>query len=407
MRFAWLSLVKDLRRLKRDPLALLVWIGVPVFIAILLSVLFGRGGSPAPSGRLLLVDEDKSLAATLLAGAFQQGELGKMIQVEKVGEREGRRRISQGDASALLVIPKGFGDALLKGESSVLKLVTNPSQRILPDIIRQVVEMLLEAGFYVQKLAPDSLRRLVAGKAPSDESIAEISIAMNRIGKRVGAYLDPLRIELETRVKDEPAKTQVSFTTLMLPGMLFMAVLFVAGGLAGDLWRERARGTLRRAAATPSKIESFLAGKVLSAAVVIFVLGIAAIVSGRLLLDMQASHAGIAVVWVAFSGAALYLLLAVLELLPTNERGGHLLANMIMLPLSMLGGGLFPFEAMPPWMARIGRLTPNGWAVVELRAMLEGRVKAEALGAAFAGLVIFSAICFWIVARRLRRGLAS
>ncbi len=102
MRAVWISARKDLRRMLRDPMALAMWVGIPVLVAVLLFLVFGRRGEAVPQGRLLVADEDGSLLSSLLAGAFGQGELGNMLMVEKVKPEEGRRRMNRGDASALL-----------------------------------------------------------------------------------------------------------------------------------------------------------------------------------------------------------------------------------------------------------------------------------------------------------------
>jgi len=76
MRFVLISAVKDLRRIRRDPVTLLTWLGIPLFIAVILVVIFGRGNAQ-PNGKLLIVNEDQGIGATLLTGAFSQGALAE------------------------------------------------------------------------------------------------------------------------------------------------------------------------------------------------------------------------------------------------------------------------------------------------------------------------------------------
>jgi ABC-type multidrug transport system permease subunit len=72
-------------------------------------------------------------------------------------------------------------------------------------------------------------------------------------------------------------------------------------------------------------------------------------------------------------------------------------------PLMMLGGSFLPFEMMPGWMAAIGRLTPNGQGVTQLRAILSGHADPAAL--AFATLAIgIPAVAFFLLSARLLRG---
>ena len=64
--------------------------------------------------------------------------------------------------------------------------------------------------------------------------------------------------------------------------------------------------------------------------------------------------------------------LVLIQLLASSTRGGQFLSSMIVFPLMMIGGSFFPLEVMPPWMARIGRWTPNGLGVVQLKEILFG-----------------------------------
>jgi ABC-type multidrug transport system permease subunit len=76
---------------------------------------------------------------------------------------------------------------------------------------------------------------------------------------------------------------------------------------------------------------------------------------------------------------------------------------MVLFPLMMLGGSFFPFEVMPAWMARIGRLTPNGQGVTQLRALLAGQADATALAIAF-GVMLLTAVAAFAASARLLRG---
>ena len=62
-------------------------------------------------GKLLLVDEDQTFFSELVVGAYSAGELGEFISVEKTTFDDGLARVNEGEASGLLVIPKGFAAA--------------------------------------------------------------------------------------------------------------------------------------------------------------------------------------------------------------------------------------------------------------------------------------------------------
>ena len=103
----WICALKDLRRLRRDPAALLMWLGIPLFLVSIMSAFFGKE-SPKPRGLLLIADEDGTFLSGALASLYNQGKLAEMVQTEKVAQPDGRKRLEKGEASALLVIPKDF-----------------------------------------------------------------------------------------------------------------------------------------------------------------------------------------------------------------------------------------------------------------------------------------------------------
>lgn len=372
MRFVFTSALKDLRRTRRDPVTLLTWLGIPTFIAAILVIIFGQGNA-RPNGKLLIVDEDQGIGAALLAGAFSEGPLTDMISIEKVDRQEGRRRIDKGDASGLLIIPKDFTPALLNGTAAQLQLVTNPSQRILPDMIEQVLSMLTDGAFYLHVVAGDQLRAMSTRGVPSDARISDISVQMNHVINESRKYLVPPAIQLETKVIKDQTDRPGGFAVLMLPGMLYMAVFFIAAGLATDVWRERTSGALRRVATTPASFSAFLAGKLLAAFVLLALVGGFGLAVGHYLANLPVTNFPFAVLWIALSGCGLYLFMMLLQSLASTERVANMLGNFVLLPLSMLGGSFFPFDLMPKGFAQIGRLTPNGWSVTQLQNILEAR----------------------------------
>ena len=369
MHFLWISAIKDLRRLRREPVTILTWLAIPMFIAVILTLVFGPGGA-RPNGKLLVSDEDGGVGAAVLTSVFTQGSLGKMLAVEKVTRNEGQRRIEKGDASALLIIPNGFTGAFLGGPPVRVQLVRNPAQRILPDIIEETLSMAAEGAFYAK-----------AGNPLRNQAV----------------------IQLGAEVIKGKAEQPGGFAAMLLPGTLFLAVFFVAGALAADVWRERTSGALRRIATAPVSLTAFLGGKLLATAVVLGTVGAFGLTAGRMLVDLRIANFPVAVLWIAASGSGLYLCVMMLQSLASSERVASLLTNFVLLPLTMLGGGFVPFEWMPRGLAQIGRYTPNGWSVVQLQAILAGSMEHVA----FAFVAAFIAIAWPITVRSIRRNYAG
>jgi ABC-type multidrug transport system permease subunit len=404
MRFVLTAALKDIRRRLADPAALAMWMGLPVVIGLLMSLL-SSGGGPAIKAHLLVVDEDKSLLSGLVLSGGRQGQLGEMLEIELVTAAEGRTKIDAGDASALLTIPKGFQDGVLRDQPVALALVTNPAQRILPGIIEEGLKMLVEAAFYVQRLFGPEVRNVAdtigGGAGPSDDRVATISRAFNQRLRMLQDTLVPPLLSLETKAAASSAP-EADFWSLFLPGLLFMALMFTAQGMSMDIWTEKMSGTLRRTLSTPQGAGAFLAGKLVAGLGIMAVAVLGTLVLGVTMFHVSLARAPIAFVWATFAGGALFCYFVLIQLLATSMRGGQFLSTMIVFPLIMMGGSFFPFEVMPAWMANIGRWTPNGLAVANVKQILFGRLDPAALGIAALAIGGVAVVAFVLGLRRLR-----
>ncbi|MGQ0721914.1 MAG: ABC transporter permease [Candidatus Eiseniibacteriota bacterium] len=409
MTFAWDTAKKDWQRLLRDPVSLLLWIGLPLIVGLLMTLAFGGREGPEPKAHVLVADLDDTFLSNFLVGALSQDAAGSFLTAESVTEEEGRRRIEKGEVSALLVIPTGFSEAVLREDPAALELVKNPAQRILPDIVEEALSLLTDATFYLHRLIGEDLRAFAEGPPEGattfpDERIAAFSTRINQTMERLGDLLFPPVIELEVTTGEESeGETEATASTaqLFVPGLLFMALVFMAQGLAQDFWRERNRRTLRRVVVSPRSISEFLAGKLIAGAglmlgVVVVALGVAWAYFG-----LPAARFPLAVLWATFSGVVLITILLVIMLHASSERTAGVLAMALVFPLLMVGGNFFPFEIMPEGMAAVGKLTPNGWALAQLQAILEGEMVASSFLVALAGLFAVGGVLFLWSVRRL------
>lgn len=406
------SVLKDLRRYRRDPWSLLSWLGIPVLIGLLLSMAFGGGDGAVPRAKLLVVDRDDSFLSGLLVGALGSDRLD-IVDASSVDEETGRKRIDGGDASALLVLPEGFGEAVLRETPVTLELVTNPSQRILPGIVEELLSMLADAVFYLHRVLGDELRTLAGGPAEGqatfgDAEIAAMSVRINGIVERLVPRLNPPAIQVtrDASQLDEPETAQ-SFGRLFLPGILVMALLFMSQGLAGDIWLERELHTLRRIVTAPPGVYAVLTAKVLAAAVIIFVVCALAILLARTAYDVPLLAVPGAVIWATLTGLMLLALQLVIHVHAASSRTANLVSMAVIFPLMMLGGSFFPFALMPSWMAAAGRLTPNGWALVRLEEIAWGTPAVGELLAGGAGLVVLTLALLVLTARRVEKTFAT
>ncbi len=418
MSFLLISARKDLKRRFADPVALLIWIGLPVMLGTMMSLLFGGDGAP-PTAHLLVVNQDNSVISNFFVGALGQGQMDEFLSVEEVDLETGRERIGDGDGTALLIVPEGFGTALLNDEPTELTLITNPAQRILPAIIVEGLEILGEVVFYAQRLLGEPIRELADGPPPGQDffdsaTIAELSAEINDRMTAAGDLLFPPVLDLDfggaANEEEENVagpNTNIDFGRLFLPGMIFMSILFIAQGMSGDLWTEKQAGTLRRAASSPNSLLLFVAGKLLAGMLLIAMVATMALLVGVFGFDMSPLRAALAVVWCAYAGTALLGLFLFIAILGSNQRAANLISTMTLFPMMMIGGSFFPFEAMPAWMATVGAWTPNGLAVVQLRELLFGTPEPANVAVATAAIAAIAGVTLLLCVRRLRGGFVT
>ena len=366
MDFLIASVKKDLARWVRDRGVILIWLGIPFVVGGSITAMIDGGASPTAT--LLITDEDSSFISGFVVGAYSQEQMADLFAVEQVTAEEGTRRINNGEASGHLVIPKGFQDAFLDETPVTLTLKTNPAQTILPGIIENVTEVLLDGGFYLQRLFGKEIRTIkdsnLQGRA-ADVFTAAISVEIRNKFEDISDKLDPMAIDLEM-AEPPPAEPRPDYALLFLPGIILMAVLFSSGSLASDYWVERDKGTLRRLVSAPGALAGFVTGKAVAAFIIIGAVVTITSVVGFAYHEVAWSKFIPSLLWVSLGGVGLFAWFSALQMLFPNARVANIITMVLLFPLMMAGGSFFPLAALPDWIANMGRFAPNGFIVDRL-----------------------------------------
>jgi ABC-type Na+ efflux pump permease subunit len=381
MRFALASAWKDLRRLRRDTPTLLGWLLLPLVVAGLIGMTFGRQDIH-PHGLLLIADQDEGLAAAFVRESVSRSDVGRMMALESADAAEGRERMNRGEASALLIIPKGFDDAVRQNQRAELELITNPEEPIMGRLAREVASATVDAAVWAQKTM---------------QSTGALGGAM------VGAshYLYPPTIAVRTTIV-EPPGTPKTVGALLFPGTVFLVVLIVAQGMSMEIWQERGAGAVRRLLGARGRVYGLLAGKVAATSVLFLLAVVVVFAAGRFMYRVRMEAPVTAAVWATCSAVVFYLALLVAQLALASERTALMVAAAIVMPLSMLGGSFFPVEIMPETFARIAHAVPNGWMLAQFKLALNGHGMSKSFAVlAAAGAVAFAAAGL-LAARKLR-----
>ena len=411
LKFAW----KDLVRQSRDPLVFLIWIGIPLGIGLLLNLAFAGGGGSVPKVRLLVIDEDQSLVAKLFEGAAEQ-QPTELFHVELVSREAGLERIHRGDGSALLILPEGLTQALFRGEPAKLELFTNPSQRVLPRIAEEALLAFVDLVFYSQRVFGDRMRafveeaRLNEGEltqATLDEFSAEVAECAEQLDAIFFPPLLELALEAEAPPEEGDEPKGPGFMELMFPGFLLMALCFMAEGLSTDIWRERDSGTLARMISTPRGALPLILGKLASGGLLMLLVSIAAGALGAWSYDLDLQVMILFSIFSPLAGMSFLVGFMTLHVHLATQKAGNLLGSLLLFPLLMAGGSFFPLEALPDWLATIGRWTPNGWVLGHLKRVAFADGSLTSLLTPTLALAAVGGMFTLITLRRLPRFLGS
>ncbi len=397
MRAILLLTAKDIRCRLARPSGMLLNLAIPLVLAAMMAMVFGGGGEEfTPTMHIVVVDEDQGPIADLIKGAAQNDDAAQYLRLSQAATREaGLAAMKDRDATAMLVIPSGFGEALLKGDRVTLDLVKNPSHRILPIVAEQgagVLALYLSAARRAIGDEAERVLNLVDGVGWDDA--VGIAAMVTVIYARVQASDDLLFPPIIT-IEEETAAAEADtggFNLMgwMFPGMIVMGLLFAGTTQMRELLEEARLGTLRRLLASPIGPGTVLLSKILSVGTVVGLTLVLFLVIGRLVFGIRwgplpALAAVSCVVVIAVTGFG-----AMIFAVARTPRQGDAFGGILIMLMSLLGGAFVPPEALPDWLQGVARGTLNFWAHGLLRTLASGGGLADVAGG-LAGLAAVGA----------------
>jgi len=192
-----------------------------------------------------------------------------------------------------------------------------------------------------------------------------------------------------------PGAENVGYLEYFFPGTVTLVVLFAAIFSTISIIEDRREGFLQGVLAAPVPRAAIAAGKVLGGATLAWLQGAAflllAPVAG-LRLDAPAllKAAGVlALLAVALTAIGFAFAWSV-----DSVQGFHAVMNLILVPLWLLSGAVFPLTGAPAWLAALMRIDPLTYGVAALRWTFYGPTAAlgEGIPGPAAALAILAAL---------------
>jgi ABC-type multidrug transport system permease subunit len=380
-RLAVLLRLELLRRL-RDPISLISWLAIPFVMTILMVAAFGPSGGGMPKVTVLVVDHDDSFVSGLLSSALGSSQMAEILEVQAVEEEEGRRLMQAGDASLMLEIPAGFGDAYLDNQEVTLTVHRNPQQEILPAIGEDVIRVLADGGAMLRGvLVP--LQGEMSMSFDSKPDLAQVTALSTRIYQLLD---NPAAIRLTDYEKltverqspgEEKNITKSEIVGWFAPGMVAMALLFLCNGQSQEIQEDLIAGRLARAWSYPTA--PTLTVLVKATALIVSAALTALLLVGAFagFLSWDPGNVAMLVVHLFATAAAFTGLALFLRSLTRNPEAGGAAASGVMVGMGFLGGCFMPVVFLPSFLRTFADFIPTGWAVQGMH-VLQGAEWAQA-----------------------------
>ncbi|NQT26331.1 ABC transporter permease [candidate division KSB1 bacterium] len=367
----WKLIKKDLLLRLKNPTGFITLTLLPILFALLLGMIFGPKSDDAPAIQISLLteDHDDTFVSEFILGAFGRGEMAKMFQVTAVDSGTGRQMMDEGKASALLIIPKGFGDALLDEEQTHLELVKNPSESFAPKIAEETITILAEMSDRFVRLSSKQIRQIRksidSDTEMSDAQMAIMAINTYHLIKRVEDILFPPAIAIETADVEEekdPMSASVLYIYL-LAGISIFSLLFMMEALARDFFVEQDNQTAYRLLSGPIRPFTYVISKLsfiyIVGLVSYLLVWIIAIILFGIRLPLYLVPPFLLLILVLLT--SLTGIIGMIYSLAANRSQASAIAPACIIFFGLFGGAMIQAEQLPQFMRPISFTSPVYW----------------------------------------------
>ncbi len=382
---------KDILLFLADPRALIMSMVAPIAIASFFGYALGGAGSQAEPARIsvLVANQDgDAISREIVTRLISE----KALAVKTATAEEAREEVRKGSTSVAVIIPQGFGQdagraffsASQKPEISVLFDPSHAAERsmvqgILSGDVMQVVSQEMFTGESGRTMLKDSLARIDRSRdlaQPDRENLVNLLRSVERWNESPSsASAGPSRglsMPYTTRTEAVTSRQGIKYNGYAhaFAGMAVQFVLFLGIDVGIGLLLQRQRGLWKRFRAAPLSRVTLLGSRIISAALLAFVIVLGNFLFARLVFGVrvEGSLAGFLAVAAAFAlmTAAFGLLIAALGKTPEATRGLAILSTLLMV---MLGGAWVPMFLFPQWLQKATVIMPTRWAIDGFEAM--------------------------------------
>ena len=360
MKHAWYIAAKELLENRRDGLAALFTIVLPVIFTIFLGLIIGSaesGGLP-----LAVADADGSPQAQQLIDKLGESTLLKLetMKVDEVDAAVHDQKVAAG-----LVIPQGYGTAVQSGQPvafTFIRVQTSTGAQTVWQAVHKVVSELNISMIATRTAAEQVSAR--TGVALDDSLLAS---ARSLTDAQLAA---PAAI---VSMSDSGAATEqmAGGFDQSSSGSLVNWVLFSLLGIATTMVWERRRGLLRRLSTAGITGAEIIGGKMLAMLIITFLQQLLLVMLGQFAFGVDYFNSPVALVVVMISLSLLAASFGLLICVVFRSEQAVIATIVISAQLlAALGGAWFPLEITSTGFAKVAHVLPSAWIMDSLHGII-------------------------------------
>jgi ABC-2 type transport system permease protein len=362
---------KEIIHIWRDKRTLAVMLFIPVVQLFLL------GYSATTDIRHLntgIYDADRTAQSRALIEAYRASDYFAMNRFAD-NEQDLARWLDSGDIRAAMLIPRGYGDKLARGETAQVAFLLDGSD---PSVATTAFA------------ASQSI-----GQAQSTKIIQQkLGVDVTQLGG----------IEVRPRVWYNPELKSANYMIPALIGLIlqFLTITFTAQAIV----REREQGTIEQLVVTPIQSWELITGKLVPYSVIAFISLAEILVIGTLWFGVPIRGS----IPLLLTTSFLFLLTTLglglfISTIAKSQQEAMLLTFVINLPGIFLSGFFFPLEAMPPFLQFLSYFIPLRYMLIILRGIVLKGVGIEPIFTPVVALALFGFLILIAASLRFRKRL--
>ncbi|MCR8848254.1 ABC transporter permease [Rossellomorea sp. SC111] len=356
---------KDMRIRLKDRKSFITLLLMPIVLtAILGSALsgaFSESGSLPELTAGVVVNTHDELTDQFLHDTLQGKELKDSITLKNYKtEAALRNATEEGKVDAGLVIPDGWGEGILKGETVPVKIFKDPGKDIQYSILSTITE-----SFTNRVTTVSATTRTVGQELSSAVPLSNQNIDFSATMKDLSEELTAIANSKENGViTQKDGKEPLSGMQYYAAAMGVMFLLFNTTMGAKMIIQERNTDTLARLMISPIRHSSIIGGKFLGTLSFTFLQFTVFVIATHYLFGVNwgSNVAQLILLGVVYSISVSGLAMMLAGFM-TEEKTVDSIGGIGVQVLALLGGSMIPLASFPEAMQEFASIAPNKWAL--------------------------------------------